>query len=723
MVEIKDSGKNALEVWGGIECTINRVKNQYFDQLEFGDFYERDDLANIIDLGVKTLRFPVLWEKHQPKKNGDIDWEWCSSQLHLLKTNGINPVVGLVHHGSGPSYTDLLKDDFAPLLAAYARQVAEQFPWITHYTPVNEPLTTARFSGLYGIWYPHKTNDVSFVKMLLNELEAVVLCMQEIRKVNPAAKLLQTEDLAKTYSTPLLSYQAKFENYRRWLTYDILCGMFDEQHPLWKYFKRLGIPESKLRFFIENKCPPDIIGVNHYLTSERYLDEDMENYPEHSHGGNTLHQYADVEAVRVSIPEPHGLELLLQETWSRYKIPIVITEVHLHCSREEQLRWFKFVYAVADRLKNNGIEIQAVTAWALLGSFGWNKLLTTQEPDYETGAFDISAGYARITAVGKFVKNIIMQQQANDHLLELPGWWQRKSRFFLKATTERLQVKTKGQPVLILGKTGTLGKAFSHICSERNINHVLVGRDEVDICTGDIEALVRIYNPWAIINATGYVKIDEAEKEPLVCNRVNAFAVRRLAQLCEQHAIKLMSFSSDMVFDGSKLKPYTESDRLNPLNIYGESKLLAESFLRSINPGALIIRTSAFFGPWDNYNFVSTTLKNIGEGKVVRVPADITISPTYVPHLVHAALDLLIDEERGIWHLANKGSYTWYEFAKKAAQLAGMNDELVEPITGLRSAASRPAYTVLASEKYSMMPDIKLGLEQYFLNRVTPAVV
>jgi dTDP-4-dehydrorhamnose reductase len=121
---------------------------------------------------------------------------------------GMEPIVGLVHHGSGPSFTDLLDPAFPAELAAFARQVAEKFPFINYYTPVNEPLTTARFSGLYGWWYPHKKDQRSFVTMLIHQCMAIVMAMQQIREINPDAKLIQTEDLGKTYSTDPLKYQA-----------------------------------------------------------------------------------------------------------------------------------------------------------------------------------------------------------------------------------------------------------------------------------------------------------------------------------------------------------------------------------------------------------------------------------------------------------------------------------------------------------------------------------
>src|SRR5688572_20418455 len=140
------------EVWGGIECTINRVDNTYIDQLHLsGHYYREGDIAQLASLGVKKFRYPVLWEKHAPEENKLIDWRWTQKQLDQLRKCNVDVIAGLVHHGSGPKYTDLLDKKFPALLAAYAGKVAEQFPWIEYYTPVNEPLTTARFSGLYGI--------------------------------------------------------------------------------------------------------------------------------------------------------------------------------------------------------------------------------------------------------------------------------------------------------------------------------------------------------------------------------------------------------------------------------------------------------------------------------------------------------------------------------------------------------------------------------------------
>ena len=705
------------EIWGGIECTINRVQNNFFDQLQYSGHYSReDDVEHIAQLGIKKLRYPILWEKHQPEKNGSIDWSWTTNQLNKIKEKKIDVIAGLLHHGSGPAYTNLADGNFPYYLAEYAKKVAQQFPWIEYYTPVNEPLTTARFSGLYGLWYPHQNNSKAFMQMLLNQLKGTVLAMQEIRKMNPAAKLVQTEDLGKTYSTKKLRYQACFENERRWLTYDVLCGNFDEQHFLWNHFKKLGIAEKDIYFFKENACIPDVFGFNHYLTSERYLDEKIHLYPQHTHGGNGRDHYADVEAVRVNIDEETGIEMLLNEAWQRYHQPIAVTEVHLHCHREEQMRWFKHVWQTCNKLSAEGIIIKGVAAWALLGSHGWNKLLTQDNGDYEPGAFDLRGGHLRSTALAKFIKEI-SSGNCKHHLCEDKGWWQRDSRIIYGSSSKTIQMNTaQSLPVLIIGKNGTLGKAFAKACEDRFISYHLLSRQDCDISNlNSVESAIALYHPWSIINAAGFVRVDDAEKECSSCMRDNTTGPQNLAIACNKYGVQLINFSSDLVFDGNKKAPYVESDLPNPLNVYGKSKAQSEILVQKENPSSLIIRTSAFFSPWDDYNFVHYVRKSLSNYETITVAKDIYISPTYVPHLVTTCLDLLIDREAGIWHLTNKGSLTWAEFAFEVADKFDLNKELIHAVYAdkIDYAAKRPLFSVLGSERGYLLPSFESAMHEY----------
>ena len=417
-----------MELWLGIECTVNRVRDQYFDQIQRTGHDQRlDDLDRFAELGVKTMRYPLLWERTAP--DGKLHWDWPDSRLGHLRRLGIRPVVGLIHHGSGPRFTDLLDPEFPQKFSLYARACAERYPWIEDYIPVNEPLTTARFSGLYGHWYPHHSDDFSFTCALLNQCKASAMAMREIRTVNLAARFVQTEDLGKVFSSRKLRYQAEFENERRWLTFDLLCGRVDRFHPLWSYFAWSGIEEWQLEWFIENPSTPDVLGINHYLTSDRYLDENLHEFPPLTHGGNGQHRYADVEAVRVCDREILGPGARICEAWHRYKLPIAVTEAHLGCAEiEEQLRWLWDVWKDALAEKSRGVDVRAVTAWSALGAYDWNSLVVRATDCYEVGLFDSRHTPLHATLLAEMVKDIASRRYPSHPAADQPGWWKRPER-------------------------------------------------------------------------------------------------------------------------------------------------------------------------------------------------------------------------------------------------------------------------------------------------------
>jgi dTDP-4-dehydrorhamnose reductase len=225
--------------------------------------------------------------------------------------------------------------------------------------------------------------------------------------------------------------------------------------------------------------------------------------------------------------------------------------------------------------------------------------------------------------------------------------------------------------------------------------------------------------PWAIVNAAGYVRVDDAEREADACLRENAFGPAILAAACARRGVALLTFSSDLVFDGASLSPYVESDAVAPLNVYGRSKAEAEVKVLDTHPSSLVIRTSAFFGPWDNYNFLTVVLRTLAAGHTFVAAEDAVVSPTYVPDLVHASLDLLIDGECGLWHLANPGAIAWADLARFAANLAGLDTTRIHAVStqALGLAAPRPTYSVLGSERGMLLPSLENAIARYFQER------
>jgi dTDP-4-dehydrorhamnose reductase len=705
---------------------VNRVGDQWFDQTVRTGHHDRlEDLDRFADMGIKALRYPVLWERVSPEAPDRFDWRWTDERLPRIRKLGMRPIAGLTHHGSGPHWTSLVADNFAEGLALHARAVAERYPWVDAYTPVNEPLTTSRFSALYGHWYPHLRDESAWFIALLNQIDATRLSMREIRKVNPHAQLIQTEDLGHTLSTPQLAYQAEYENNRRWLTWDLLTGKVTPGHPFWDRLADFGL-EDRVRAIADDPCPPDVVGVNHYLTSERFLDHRFTRYPEHVRGRNFHQTYADVEAVRVADPGPLGLEKLLEQTWERYGLPIAVTESHNGCTREDQMRWIHEAWDSALQLRERGVPIQAVTSWALLGGYDWSRLLVRADGHYEPGPFDLRSddGQPKPTAIVGMLRTLATGEGELSPVLGQPGWWRRDIRYVYPPVKPAQKlggvpvspVDTSARPVLITGATGTLGQAFAWACEHRAIPFVLTDRRMLRIeDAASVRAAIAEHKPWAVINTAGWVRVDEAEEDPSGCFRANADGAALLAEACAEAGLPYLTFSSDLVFDGRSQRPYLETDATAPLNVYGLSKAAAEHRVLACGGKALVVRTSAFFSPHDPHNFAHWVARELSAGRPVRAASDCVVSPTYVPDLVAVSLNLLMDGETGIRHLANAGAVSWAEFAVQVAEALGLDASLVQPTPSAEMGwpAARPAYAALGTVHGQRLPSLQEALSQF----------
>ena len=727
------TSSSGLELWGGHECTVNRVGDAYLDQtIRTGHHDRLEDLAKFAELGFKALRYPVLWERVSPDRPDARDWRWTDERLAEIRRLGMRPIAGLCHHGSGPHYTNLLDPGFATGLAEHARAAALRYPWITDWTPVNEPLTTARFSALYGHWYPHARDETAFFTALLNQVDAVRLSMKAIRSVIPGARLIQTDDLGHTLATSPLQHQADFDNERRWLGWDLLTGRLQPSDLMWARMEGQGFGE-RLRAMAADPCPPDVIGVNYYLSSERFLDDQADRYPEHHHGSNFGQRFADVETVRVVSPGQLGVERLIESAWRRYGLPIAVTECHNGCTREEQMRWLNETWSAAQRLRTRGAPVEAVTVWSLLGSCDWNRLLTVDAGHYEIGVFDVRTGQPRPTAMAELCRQLghAPDAHAKPHpVLSSPGWWSRDIRYIYQPVPVAGEPTRRhwsaggnpaghaddARPLLITGATGTLGQAFARACEHRGLPFVLTDRRELAVDDADsVRAALARIKPWAVINTAGWVRVDDAEADSKGCMRANADAVGLLARACEEaEDTPFLTFSSDLVFDGLASRPYVETDSPNPLNVYGRSKALAETAALACR-SALVIRTSAFFSPQDSHNFAHHLAHTLARNLPFEAGDDCVISPTYVPDLVEHALDLLIDGETGVWHLANDGAVSWAGFAAALAAALGLNARLVRPVpsASLGWTAQRPAHAALASERGRLMPALDWAITRY----------
>ena len=462
------------------------------------------------------------------------------------------------------------------------------------------------------------------------------------------------------------------------------------------------------------------IQIAELALSNRFLDDRLDLYPSCYHGGNEKDRYADVGVVdTTAASNPDPLDLI-QEVWDRYQQPVAITEVHVNGPRESQMRWLHEIYQAAQTAQQRGVDVKAITAWSLLGSFDWNSLCVEPRDFYESGVFDVRAPKPRPTALAHMVEALSKSGSYWHPVLELPGWWKENSKKLFGPRIEREadSFSTRGrQPLLITGAHGTLGRAFARICELRQVPYRTFTREKLNICDeNQIRALLEELNPWAVINTAGYVRVDDAEREATLCFQYNVVGPQMLAKVTAERGCPLVHFSSDLVFSGDRASPYFERDEVAPLNTYGRSKVEAERAVLQIHDKSLIVRSSSFFGPWDSFNFVSNLMQSVSRREVFRAARDITISPTYVPDLVEATLDLLLDGERGLLHLVNQGSVTWAGLAERALEMQGADKSYLQatPAHEMGFTAPRPAFSALDSERVRILPHHENALERYF---------
>jgi dTDP-4-dehydrorhamnose reductase len=399
------------EIWGGVECTVTRLHGYLCDQIERTGHAERpDDIDRFADLGIQRLRLPILWERIEADGADRPRWHTVDAHLARARDRGVEPIAGLLHHGTGPSHADITHDDFPERFAAYALRVARRYPWIRYWTPVNEPVTTARFCGLYAHWYPHGASDEQFVRLLRVQCEAIVLAVRAIRSVIPDAQYIHTEDVGRIVATAPLRYQATFENQRQCLALDLIGGHVTVAHPLWPYLCGAGMTVAQRDWFAAKPLRPDVIAADYYATSDRLLDHDLSRHPTVSHGGNLRHAYADVAWSTQDDWCPR-LEDALVQLSRTYGVPVAVGEVHANGSAREQLQWAQQMWSQAQQVEARGVQVVGVTFWALLGSYDWSSLLRVDADHYESGAFDLRSGGLEPTGVAHFIRSLARQRR------------------------------------------------------------------------------------------------------------------------------------------------------------------------------------------------------------------------------------------------------------------------------------------------------------------------
>jgi len=262
--------------------------------------------------------------------------------------------------------------------------------------------------------------------------------------------------------------------------------------------------------------------------------------------------------------------------------------------------------------------------------------------------------------------------------------------------------------VLIVGAQGMLGSDL-----KRSLKDTLqvIGTDKEDFdITNQREtlgALLKIRPQW-VINVAAYTQVDRCEEEMELAFKVNAEGVKNLALACKEIQAKLFHVSTDYVFDGEKQEPYLEEDAPMPISVYGQSKLKGESYIQMLLNDFIIIRSGGLYGK-RGVNFVNTIIKMAKERNELTVVNDQWVSPTYTVDLSRAMGALMNGFSKGIFHVVNSGTCTWYQFACKVLELIGSKSKVI-PISSnqLNRPAKRPGFSVLNCEKFTEVTGMEL---------------
>jgi dTDP-4-dehydrorhamnose reductase len=282
--------------------------------------------------------------------------------------------------------------------------------------------------------------------------------------------------------------------------------------------------------------------------------------------------------------------------------------------------------------------------------------------------------------------------------------------------------------VVVLGGGGQLGVELCREFERRSWTVQKFDRQSLDVTDAQrVEASIAQADPQLVINAAAYNQVDIAETEPKAAYEANALAVRNLAMACRQVDARLVHYSTDYVFDGTKGTPYIETDPPHPLGAYAVSKLAGELYANAYLDNALVIRTSGVFGPAGMFtargNFVELMLRLAKSSNPIRVVQDHVASPTYAPAMAARTADMVEKGMGGLFHMGGGEAISWHDYAKLIFELAGVSPLLTATNEKeYRTAARRPKFSALSNSKLEAagiepMPPLREAIREYLQRR------
>ncbi|MGW6282553.1 family 1 glycosylhydrolase [Kribbella sp. NPDC055071] len=318
----------------------------------------QEDLRTAAELGARALRYGVSWPVVHVAP-GRFDWSALDKVVDYAEELGLELVADLVHYGTPPWLTKSFADPRYPdAIEEFAGALATRYAGrITHFTPLNEPVTTASFCGLRGVWPPALTGWEGWTAVVVPAVVGMARATAAIRSAQSSAQIVHVE-AATDISTddPELTDHATLLRHIGWLPTDLLLGRVDYTHPMWSWLLRHGAQLSQLEWLLSNPAIPDVIGVNYYpdLTPRR------------------LHQL-DGEIVQVAYNGgAAGLGRALKGFAERYERPLLLTETSIEGADAVRTEWLQSSVDAVRRLVADGLDLRGYTWWPMFDFVDWS---------------------------------------------------------------------------------------------------------------------------------------------------------------------------------------------------------------------------------------------------------------------------------------------------------------------------------------------------------------
>jgi dTDP-4-dehydrorhamnose reductase len=283
--------------------------------------------------------------------------------------------------------------------------------------------------------------------------------------------------------------------------------------------------------------------------------------------------------------------------------------------------------------------------------------------------------------------------------------------------------------IAVIGATGQLGRDIRATFSANGYTATSLSHEDLDVASADsVKAALSEIRPEVVANTAAFHHVEKCEADPALAFAINGVGARNVAQVTDSLGAKLIHISTDYVFDGNKTAPYTERDLPGPVNVYGNSKLAGEYFVRCANPRHFVVRVSAIYGlhpcrAKGGLNFVELMLKLSREREEVRVVDDEFVSPTSTVEIARQLVVLAGTSDYGLYHATAEGSCSWYEFARSIFDLTETKVRLERARPGeFPVKVPRPKHSVLENSALkdrglNVFGNWQSGLENYLVRR------